>query len=508
MRTTGSGWVIGVLAALVGAASGHAVAGLVNPASSPVVAVGSAVIDLTPTPVKEWAVATFGTADKVVLIVGVLAVVAGLGALAGRLIERRRRLALSLVVALGLVSAAAALTRPDAGVLDAVPAVVAAALGSWVLAIVPGWVDADEPDPADLIRRAHPQARRRLLLGGMGLAGAAGFLALLGERTLPGLERPSTFEPPVLPPPADPLGPLPPGLAGAAPEVSPLRTPTPDFYRIDIALAIPRIDPSNWSLSIEGLVDRPYVIAWDELLAMPMIERDITLTCVSNPIGGPLCGSTRWLGVPVADLLRRAGLQPDADMVLSSAQDGFSASTPLDVLLDGRDAMIAVAMDGEPLTAVHGAPARLLTPGLYGYVGATKWVRKLKVASFATELAYWTQRGWSPRGPVKTACRIDTPLRTAPVGEVPIAGVAWATHRGIGRVEVQIDDGPWLEARLGPDVGLDYWRQWVLPWPATAGGHRLSARATDGAGVVQPEGVRDVLPDGPEGYHVIEVVVG
>lgn len=210
MRTTGSGWVIGVLAALVGAASGHAVAGLVNPASSPVVAVGSAVIDLTPTPVKEWAVATFGTADKVVLIVGVLAVVAGLGALAGRLIERRRRLALSLVVALGLVSAAAALTRPDAGVLDAVPAVIAAALGSWVLAIVPGWVDADEPDPADLIRRAHPQARRRLLLGGMGLAGAAGFLALLGERTLPGLERPSTFEPPVLPPPADPLGPLPP----------------------------------------------------------------------------------------------------------------------------------------------------------------------------------------------------------------------------------------------------------------------------------------------------------
>jgi hypothetical protein len=241
---------------------------------------------------------------------------------------------------------------------------------------------------------------------------------------------------------------------------------------------------------------------------MPMIERDITLTCVSNEIGGPYCGSTRWTGVRVSDLIERAQPSPGADQVLSASTDGFTASTPLAVLLDGRDAMIAVAMDGQPLPREHGFPARLLTPGLYGYVGATKWLKTLTVTTFAADKAYWTVRGWGERGPVKTATRIDTPHSRISAGDTVIAGVAWATHRGLSRVEVQVDGGSWQEAKLGPDVGLDYWRQWYLPWTAVTGSHRLAARAYDGAGVVQTSQVQGVLPDGPTGYHEVSVDVG
>ena len=258
---------------------------------------------------------------------------------------------------------------------------------------------------------------------------------------------------------------------------------------------------------MDGLVEAPFSIGWDELVAMPLIERDITLTCVSNEIGGPYCGSTRWTGVRVADLLRRARPSAQADQVLSTSSDGFSASTPLAVLLDGRDAMIAVAMDGQPLPREHGFPARLLTPGLYGYVGATKWLTRLKVTTFAADQAYWTTRGWAEQAPVKTATRIDTPHGGILAGPTVIAGVAWATHRGISRVQVQVDGGAWQDAKLGPDVGLDYWRQWYPPWQPPSGTPRTPAGAGDGAGTVQPGPGRPVLPDGPTGYHIIDVQV-
>jgi hypothetical protein len=268
------------------------------------------------------------------------------------------------------------------------------------------------------------------------------------------------------------------------------------------------VSTATWTLQVEGMVAAPFQLTWAELLAMPMIEHDLTLTCVSNEIGGPYCGSTRFTGVLVSDLLRRANPDAAADQVLSSSVDGFTASTPLAVLLDGRDAMIAIAMDGQPLTQVHGFPARLVTPGLYGYVGATKWLSKLKVTTFAADEAYWTVRGWSELGPVKTACRIDTPQNRVAVGPAVIGGVAWATHRGVGKVEVQVDSGPWVAAKLGPDVGLDYWRQWYLPWDAASGQHRLSARAYDASGLPQVAEVQDVLPDGATGYHVVEITVG
>ncbi len=310
-----------------------------------------------------------------------------------------------------------------------------------------------------------------------------------------------------LPTPATPAPALPAGLEASVQGISPLRTPTDDFYRIDTALVLPLVYPADWTLKIDGMVAAPFELTWDELLAMPLIERDVTLTCVSNEVGGPYCGSTRWTGVRVADLLRRArpdaGGRPGAELLGGRVHRQHPARRP--ARRPGRDDR---HRHGRPaLTQVHGFPARLLTPGLYGYVGATKWLSRLKVTTFAADEAYWTTRGWAEQAPVKTASRIDTPTGRIGAGQAVIGGVAWATHRGIGRVEVQIDSGPWLAAKLGPDVGLDYWRQWYLPWAATSGTHQLAARAYDASGLPQVADVQGVLPDGATGYHVVQVNV-
>ena len=499
MSRTGSA-VAGIAAAALAAAAGQLVALVVNPAAAPIVAVGAAIVDRVPTPLKEWAVATLGTADKAVLIGTVVLGVAVLSAIAGVLAVRRAGVGYGVFAAVGLVGVLAAATRPASGPLDWLPSIVGTAVAMGVLRLELRWL-ADRPGQGPDTRRGID--RRVLLTGAAGVVAVGAAAAVSG-----GTVEPTASTPVAIPTAATPAPALPAGLEATVPDVSPLRTPIEDFYRIDTALALPRVSTDTWTLQVDGMVAAPYKITWAELLAMPMIERDITLTCVSNPIGGPYCGSTRFLGVRVADLLRRA--QPDAaaDQVLSSSVDGFTASTPLAVLLDGRDAMIAIAMDGQPLTQVHGFPARLVTPGLYGYVGATKWLNRLKVSTFAADEAYWTQRGWSEMGPVKTATRIDTPQERIAPGTTVIAGVAWATHRGVGKVEVQVDNGPWVAAKLGPDVGLDYWRQWYLPWDAPAGPHRLSARASDASGLPQIAEVQDVLPDGATGYHVVEVTVG
>ncbi|MCA0294296.1 MAG: molybdopterin-dependent oxidoreductase [Actinobacteria bacterium] len=494
----------GVAAAGLGIAAGQLLGTLVDPASAPLVAVGSALIDLAPTPVKEWAVSTVGTADKPLLIAGI-AVVAGLVAALAGIAARKRRWVGDLACAVfGLAGVVAALTRASAGPLDAVPSLLAAAVAAVVLRLLLGRLERRDQTAERPQARTKAGLDRRVLL-----AGGAGVLATAATATLPGVSRPQPTESAVtLPAPAETASALPTGLDATVAGISPLRTPVADFYRIDTALFVPQLGTADWTLSVNGLVARPFELSWTELLALPMIERDITLTCVSNEIGGPYCGSTRWQGVRVADLLERAQPAAGADMVLSTSSDGFTASTPLAVLLDGRDAMVAVAMDGRPLPREHGFPARLLTPGLYGYVGATKWLTSLRVTTFAADQAYWTVRGWGERGPVKTATRIDTPSGRAAAGDTVVAGVAWATHRGISAVEVQVDGGDWQQATLGPDVGLDYWRQWYLPWTATPGSHRLAARARDGDGVVQTAQVQGVLPDGPTGYHVVTVQVG
>jgi hypothetical protein len=295
-------------------------------------------------------------------------------------------------------------------------------------------------------------------------------------------------------------------VAGLTPPVTPNR----DFYRIDTALAVPSVDPGGWRLEVAGLVGQPVTITWAELLAQPLIERHVTLACVSNPIGGDLVGNALWLGWPVRELLARARPRPEADMVLSRSVDGFTAGTPLEALTDtGRDALLAIGMNGEPLPPEHGFPVRLVVPGLYGYVSATKWVTRLTVTTFAADTAYWTTRGWSARGPVKTASRIDVPRPGArvPAGEVTVAGVAWAQHRGISAVEVRADDGAWQPARLGTGISRDTWYQWMARISLAPGSHRIAVRATDGGGAVQTASVAPPAPDGATGHHTIMIEV-
>ncbi len=497
-RSTAGIW--GLAAALVGVLAGQITSIFTGPSSSPMDAVGGFVIDITPPAVKDWAVSTFGTADKAFLLVVIAVAVAALGWLAGVAQRRTGWAGAVLLGILGVGSGIIATLRPSSSTTSVMAGMVAALVAILVLRWGIGRVVAlDEAANAE----TDVPNRRLFLMGGAGVA-----VGGLGLAAVEGFIRPAAVgRPPLDLPAPQASSTLPPGLETRIDGLTPLRTPIEDFYRIDIAVSVPRRETDDWELVIDGMVRNPYTITFDELLAMPMVERDVTLTCVSNPIGGPYVGSTRWQGVLVADILRAADPEARVEQVLSSGADGFSASTPLDVMLDGRDAMIAIAMDGEPLTRVHGYPARLLTPGLYGYVGATKWLEKLTLTTFDEAQAYWTNRGWGERGPVKTATRIDVPGNRLEAGEATIAGVAWATHRGISKVEVRVDDGPWQEATLGEYVGDDYWRQWYLPWNAEGGTHQITARATDGDGEVQTDTIQDVLPDGPTGYHVRTVQV-
>jgi DMSO/TMAO reductase YedYZ molybdopterin-dependent catalytic subunit len=303
--------------------------------------------------------------------------------------------------------------------------------------------------------------------------------------------------------------PLPAGTSVDVEGVVPFRVPNPDFYRIDTALVVPRITAQEWSLRIHGMVEREVTLDFATLMGSDLVERDLTLCCVSNEVGGDLIGNALWLGLPIGPLLAQAGPSADADMVLSSSADGWTASTPLDVLTDGRDALLAIGMNGEPLPIEHGFPVRMVVPGLYGFVSATKWVVDLKVTRFDRDQGYWTSRGWSARGPVKTESRIDVPRAGArvPAGRVAVAGVAWAQHRGIDAVQVRVDEGEWQAARLAEVPSVDTWRQWVLAWDATPGQHRLQVRATDGAGEVQTGDQAPVAPDGATGWHTVDVVV-
>jgi len=302
---------------------------------------------------------------------------------------------------------------------------------------------------------------------------------------------------------------VPQGVEGRVPGITPLRTSNAAFYRVDTNLTVPRVDADRWQLQIDGMVARPMTITHRELMAMPMIERDITLTCVSNEVGGGYVGGARWQGVRLADLLDHVGVRPRADQLLSTAVDGFQIGTPMEVVRDGRDAMIAVGMNGRPLPAIHGFPARMVTPGLYGFVSATKWLARLTATTYAKDVAYWTERDWATDAPIKMSSRVDTPrpLSTIKAGMTAIGGMAWAQEHGIAGVELSIDDGPWQKTVLGPDVGLDYWRQWYLPWNATSGRHAFKVRATDRKGALQLSQRAKPFPNGSSGIQEVVVFV-
>jgi DMSO/TMAO reductase YedYZ molybdopterin-dependent catalytic subunit len=487
----------GVLAALVALGVGHLVAALTSPPASPLIAVGSALVDAAPTPAKTFAVRTFGTADKPVLIGSVAVVLLVVAGVLGLLAWRRTRLAVAGVGLLGVVGAVTAVYR--GGPADAVPSVVAGVAGAATLLL--------------LVRLSRPRVpanvapgRRRVLLG---LGGAAALAALGGGggmligrlRTAGAAARRGLG----LPAPTSAAKPLP---AGAQlPGMTPFTTPTDAFYRVDISLVTPQVDASSWKLTVDGMVDSPLTLTYDELLAMPLIERDITLTCVSNEVGGSYVSSGRWLGVPLSEILRRVGVQPGVEQVYSYSSDsGYTASTPIGAVTDGRDAMIAIGLNGQPLADARGFPARMIVPGLFGFVANTKWLERIELTTYAKRSAYWTDRKWATDAPVLTSSRIDLPksLSTLPKDKPVIAGVAWAQHRGIAKVEVRIDDGDWREASLATDAGVDLWRQWSFRFDGAPGLHTAQVRATDATGATQPEQRTKVFPDGARGWHQIQ----
>ncbi len=502
----------GVLAAALTVGVAELLAALVRPAAAPVLAIGSAFIDVVPPWLKDLAISLFGTNDKLVLLASMGLVIVGLAALAGLASLRDRRLGTAVVALLGLVAVAAAVTRASAGALDAVPSLVGFAVGIGALRLLVDAAEASGRRAAPAAAGASGLADRR---GFLFLATAAGVLAAVGAvggRLLTRVTQVAAAarEQVVLPPAASPLAPLPPGVQADLPGITPFTTPNAEFYRIDTALTVPQLDPSTWSLRIHGLVDEELTITYQDLLDAALVEADITLTCVSNVVGGDLAGHARWLGLPLHTLLSRAGVQAGADMVLSTSSDGFSASTPLEVLADpGVGALLAIGMNGEPLPLEHGFPVRMVVPGLYGYVSATKWVVDLEVTRFADATAYWTDRGWSALGPIKTASRIDVPAGFArlPAGPVAVGGVAWAQTRGITAVEVQVDDGEWVPAQLAAEANLDTWRQWTYAWDATPGNHTVRVRAIDGTGEVQTADRADPVPDGATGLHAVNVTV-
>ncbi|WP_280356427.1 molybdopterin-dependent oxidoreductase [Nocardia otitidiscaviarum] len=366
--------------------------------------------------------------------------------------------------------------------------------------------------PASATAAAAARVDRRRVVRGIAVAGAAAVTTGVVGRWLGARARDVSGERAAvtLPSPSGPVTVLEGEADLRLPGLTPYVTSNADFYRIDTALILPQVSKNDWSVRIHGMVDREIRLGYADLATRPAIERLVTLACVSNPIGGDLIGNASWLGYRLDDLLAEAGPHPDADMVLSRSADGWTAGSPLSVLTDGRDAMLAVGMNGEPLPVAHGYPARLVVPGLYGYVSATKWVTELEVTRFDRAQAYWTRRGWSARGPIKTGTRIDTPRsrsRLSP-GRVVVAGVAWAQHRGIRAVEVRIDDGDWQPARLAAEPSVDTWRQWVFEWDAMPGEHTVTARATDGTGAVQTAERRDVVPDGATGHPTVTVRVG
>ncbi|MBF4562220.1 molybdopterin-dependent oxidoreductase [Microbacterium sp. VKM Ac-2870] len=502
----------GAAAAVFGAGVAELAGALVG--ASPIAAVGSALIDLAPPWGKDLAIALFGTGDKAALIVAVAIVLLLLGAGAGLIARRSMGGAQTLVVVLGLIGVGAAVTRADAPALAIVPPAVGA--GATLLALSLLAPRAAAASTATRTASAAPDAApsagasRRTFLTWTAGAAAAGALAAVGGWALQAGARAATAVRAAitLPRPVK-TATVPAGADLGIPGLTPAITPNADFYRIDTALAVPQIDPATWKLRIHGKVDNEVEISWDELLALPLEESVTTLTCVSNEVGGDLIGTALWLGYPIRHLLARAGVQADADMVLSTSIDGFTAGTPLETLTDDRNAILAVGMNGEPLPIAHGFPVRMVVPGLYGYVSATKWVTDLEVTRFSDAQGYWTPRGWSERGPIKLASRIDVPRRGAAVsaGDTVIAGVAWQQHVGVRGVQVRIDDGDWQEATLATAISADTWVQWTLPWAATAGPHTITARAIGTDGQPQTQASAPPAPDGATGWPRVSVTV-
>ncbi|MFD0412811.1 molybdopterin-dependent oxidoreductase [Streptomyces sp. NPDC127108] len=527
-----AGAASGLLAGFAALAVAELVSATVRPEAGPVVAVGGAAIDRTPASVKDWAIKEFGTNDKLVLQLGILAVLALLAMALGLVALRRRLVGAAGVLVFGLIGALAATGRPDStGFRDAFPSLAGAVAGAGLLyglsgrlatASAPGGDRAEAPSESGDAPSAERPAtgewdRRGFVIAATVAAAASAGVGALGRsfnasRGKAAIASRAAVE---LPSPASPARAVPRGAQVRVPGVSSFTTSNKDFYRVDTALVVPKVNADTWRLSIHGKgVTRETTVSFADLLGRELIERDITLTCVSNEVGGPYVGNARWIGVRLADLLTECGVVPPsrggpADQLVARSVDGMTIGSPVDDVMDGRDAMLALGMNGRPLPFAHGFPVRMLVPGLYGYVSACKWIEDIELTTFDDYDPYWVKRDWARKAPIKTQSRIDTPRPFArpKAGTVMVAGVAWAQHRGIDKVEVRVDDGPWRPADLAAEDTRDTWRQWSFPWAATPGGHTLTVRATDRAGAIQTARRTRTIPDGASGRHSVVVTV-
>ncbi|WP_016700866.1 molybdopterin-dependent oxidoreductase [Actinoalloteichus spitiensis] len=503
----GTSCLTGLLSVAAALGTGHLLAGLTGePGSSPFLAVGNTAIDLAPEPVKDFAITTFGEANKTALLVGMAVVLAVLGAASGLAARRDPLPGLVLVGLGGAAGALATLGRPDLPAWAVAVPLSSAVVGGVVFALLRsasrphGSREGTGTDPA---ATGAGLGRRRLLVstGAVGLGSAAAALggqALTGRGGLEESRRAVTARLPAAAPP--------PGGADFADQGTPtFITANDDFYRVDTALRVPHLRAEDWRLRVHGLVERELVLSFDDLLRRPWRTEVITMTCVSNEVGGPYVSTAEFVGVPVADLLREAGVRPVAERVFSASADGYTAATPVETLLDpDRVALLAFGMNGEALPPEHGFPVRMVTAGLYGYVSATKWVVDLELAT-RERRTYWEERGWAERAPIKTQSRIDSPrgFDTIPAGRTTVVGVAWAQTTGTDRVEVRVDDGPWQPATLAREVNPDTWRMWRAEVDLAPGSHRIACRATDRNGHTQPEERVGTVPDGATGWHSV-----
>ena len=552
-RSTRDYFLAGLVATGFALAFSEMLASFFVSAPSLVLTIGQRFIDITPAALKDWAIAVFGTNDKAVLIGGIVVVTIIIGGLLGVVARKRMELAAIGFVAFGVLGYALGITDPLATAgATLIPAVAAAGSGIAVLVLLRRLLQGPVTEATDPVAAVSPDARRafmtasgaavvlaigQVVVGRLATGRTQSVVAAREQVTLPTVAAspsttaasPSTTaaaattaaveEAPVTEATttttrateevvrtvADPT----PAQIAQVEGVSELITPNETFYRIDTALSIPNVDLDTWEVSFTGLVDSPFSLTYEELVDLPMVERYITICCVSNSVGGDLIGNAKWLGVPLRDLVERAGVQPEGTQLIGRSVDRFTVGFPTEAVFDGREALLAIGMNGEPLPVRHGFPARLVVSGLYGYVSATKWLSEVEFARWEDFDAYWIPRGWAKEAPIKTQSRIDTPRPgTLDAGTTAIAGVAWAQNRGIDMVEVRVDDGAWMEAILPEELAIDTWRQWHLEYDFTPGPHTIAVRATDRTGYTQTSEIVPPRPDGATGYHTVQVIVG
>jgi DMSO/TMAO reductase YedYZ molybdopterin-dependent catalytic subunit len=513
MKTSG---LAGLLTGAVALGVAELTAAVTGPNGAPVIAVGETAINLTPVPVKEFAIAHFGTHDKAALVTGIVVMLAAFAVLIGVLAVRRLAYGLAALAVFAAVGVAAAVSQ--GGGLNVVPTLAGTAVAAVTLVLmvraIRGTARPETAGPVEGTGLAVGPGgkgleRRRFLIVGAGAAALGVAACGLGNALLGRFSVASSRAAVRLPGPAIPAPAVPADTDLRIPGLTPFMTSNASFYRVDTDLVLPQVSPETWTLTIDGMVARPVELTFAELLKMPLTEADITLVCVSNQVGGTYNGNATWLGVPLAGLLRRAGVRAGADQVLSAATDGMTISTPVATIMNGRNALLAVGMNGQPLPIAHGFPARMIVPGLYGYVSATKWVTKLTLTTFERQKAYWTQRGYSAQAPIKTESRIDVPkpLSQVKAGRITVAGVAWAPAKGIAKVEVSADNGPWQKATLAASGGIETWRQWMWGWDARPGLHNLRVRATDNSGATQTPLRAYPVPNGASGWESVVVTV-